>query len=475
MIYKNFFSTFIDNKIYKNIKFIKKPIKFILLAWSLIVIIVFSSLLYLSIPKFFNHLNHKTEIINFLKETYNIEVKQFSKISYKIFPNPRLDIKDSNIGINKPGLSGDFKIISLMLNISQLYKGDYSNFKKIKIYDSNLTLRIKNLENFIKYFSYLKKKLIIKNSNITIFEDKKKLISFKEVNLQNLNYYFKGLFENKKIDIKFFSEVEYNKLTIEIPEIGSFINILFSKSSNLKNYAGKLQSKILNNNFQFDFIKKDKIEIKNSFFRNKNISSSFNGFLDTYPYFNMDINLNIKNIVNKNKLIDFLKKNHKSIFDINKKLNGRININYNSEKAYKEFIKNLNTVLIIENGNLYIKRSKINFIDGSVIFSGEIKSYEDYKVFNFDIHTLINNKNKFIKKLNLDKNFKKIDLKTSGRLNLSSQKINFEKVLINNKYIANEKDLRLFKKTFESLIVNENIFNLFKLEKVEIFLSEVLK
>lgn len=475
MIYKNFFLTFLVNKIYKNIKLIKKRIKIILFIWCLIGIIVFSSLLYLSIPKFFNHLNHKSEIIKFLKENYNIEVKQLSNISYKIFPEPRLDIKNSDISINKPGLSGSFKTTSLLLNINQLYRGDYSNFKKIKIQDSNLSIKIKNFENFIEYFNNLKKKLIIKNSDIVILADKNKLITFKEVNLLNSNYHFKGLFKNKKIDIKFFSEINFNKLTIKAPEIGSTINILFSKNSNLKRYDGKLQSKILNNNFQFDFVKNKKIEIKNSFFRNKNISLSFDGFLNTNPYFNIDINFNIKNIVNKIKLLNYLKNNYKRNIDINKKLNGRININYTSDKPYKELIKNLNIVLLIENGDLYVQQSKIDFNEESLTFFGEIKNYEGYKVLNFDVRAAINDKSKLIKKINLDKKYKKIDLKTNGRFNLSSQKINFEKFLINNKYIANEKNLESFKKTFESLIVNENIFNFFELEKIEIFLLEVLK
>ena len=59
-------------------------------------------------------------------------------------------------------------------------------------------------------------------------------------------------------------------------------------------------------------------------------------------------------------------------------------------------------------------------------------------------------------------------------LNLLNKKINFEKINIDNLYIANEEDINYFKQTFENILFDDSFFKMFKKDKVKEFILEII-
>ena len=84
-------------------------------------------------------------------------------------------------------------------------------------------------------------------------------------------------------------------------------------------------------------------------------------------------------------------------------------------------------------------------------------------------------KKKFLRKLNKDyKNKDKtLDLEVKGRISILNKKINFEFVNINNTYNASKEDLVYYKKTFEKIILNKGIIEIFDLTKIKNFVKEI--
>ena len=75
------------NKIYKTInnKY-SKFFKFFFFLKYLFAIFLIAILLFLSIPKFFNYEKKQDIISSFLKDNYNLEIKNYKTIKYNILP-----------------------------------------------------------------------------------------------------------------------------------------------------------------------------------------------------------------------------------------------------------------------------------------------------------------------------------------------------------------------------------------------------
>ena len=66
-----------------------------------------------------------------------------------------------------------------------------------------------------------------------------------------------------------------------------------------------------------------------------------------------------------------------------------------------------------------------------------------------------------------------MNLKVKGNLNLLKKKINFLNLVTNDTYTASQEDLKFFKKSFEKILLDENIFDIFKSEKLKNFILDV--
>ena len=95
-----------------------------------------------------------------------------------------------------------------------------------------------------------------------------------------------------------------------------------------------------------------------------------------------------------------------------------------------------------------------------LFFDCYIKAKNKKKIFNFfSIKTKEKNKT--------------LELNAIGSLNILSQKTNFKSISLNNDYNASKEDLLYFKDTFERVLLDGNLINVFNKKKIKEFIKEV--
>ena len=61
-----------------------------------------------------------------------------------------------------------------------------------------------------------------------------------------------------------------------------------------------------------------------------------------------------------------------------------------------------------------------------------------------------------------------------GNLNVFNNKINFDKINMNENYEASSEDLKYFKRAFEDILFDKDFYNIFDIEKIRKFLKEII-
>ena len=102
-------------------KFIKKIISFIYYLRYLIFIFIFAIILLFTAPKLFNFVDKIDDLNDVLKNRHGFTIKNQGHIEYKIFPQPNLEIKDTNISIDKQFSNISFKELKIYTNLKSLY------------------------------------------------------------------------------------------------------------------------------------------------------------------------------------------------------------------------------------------------------------------------------------------------------------------------------------------------------------------
>ena len=93
--------------------------------------IVFSTIVYLNIPIFYNYNNSNFE--NQICEKSKIKCSIIGKISYRAFPSPRLKFKDFVIKDSKNNIIGKFKNLESNISILNLVNKKKIPYTKIEI------------------------------------------------------------------------------------------------------------------------------------------------------------------------------------------------------------------------------------------------------------------------------------------------------------------------------------------------------
>lgn len=466
-------------KNFNYIKDVKNFINIILFLRYIITIFVSFLFIYLLIPKTFNYSKRMSFIEKALIKDYNLEILKFSSISYRVLPTPRLNIKETKINFDQGLVEGRSNSLIILLPYLSMYDYENLKIKKIILSDSKITFDInksKLLPNFIKNIS---NKLLLTNSSISLKDESNNIINLNKFNFRNKenNFYLNAFFDEIKIILKYIIKEDKDKLIISIPDIGSDTVITFLNTNNLSSTSGNVKSKNLGNNIQFDFKKeKDKsIKITNSFFRNSFVSTTFNGTININPYFNFDLMLDIKNINNLRSVFYQFLLNSKDLIRVNKNLNGKLKINYIKKNYQSNYLNKIDINAFFENGNLILKDSHFEFTDGSVILNSILKDYKGYQYFDFEIISQIINMKKFLKKITVIKKIKtqNLDVKIKGNLNITSKKINFREILLNNNQIIKESEINNLKNSFENLVIKDGIYGFLEKKRINSFLRKI--
>ncbi len=433
--------------------------------------------LYIAIPKFFDYEKKGEEIKNFLLLNYQLEISSYNSIKYKIFPVPNISLENVNLTLNKNFNNFKANRINIYLDLNSIYKNKVTS-KKIFINENKMIMRLEDLEYLFDYFQNLKLKLTVKNLDLNLKKENDSLIKFKNINFSNYGFgkdKIQGMIFDKSFEI--FHDKKKKNLEFKILDTGISANFKITDYDKNQSLAGTSKINILNNYLKLDYlINKNQIVINRSKFRNKDLSLSFQNLIKLKPYFEMDLNINVEKI---NYILfsqlDLEKLLYKK--DIIKKLNSITKIEYEEKKLLQNnLIRKYNSKIYLENGRMN-DQSKIGIPGSSVVCKNETTLLSEPPRFYFKCNLKITNLKEFNKYFSISKNInnKPINLYFEGSINIFRNKVNFEKISIEEtNYIANNEDKIFFKKNFEDTLLKDGFFNIFKTQKIKNFINEII-
>ena len=462
-MFKNFYKT-IHTKYSRFLNFI------FFLRYLFIVFFV-SFALFIIIPYFFSYEKKIVDLSNYLKSNYNFIIKNSQSIKYSVLPLPHFKINNAEISFGDASPNLKTESLEIFPNFYSIY--NFKDFKadKLILKNSDTIIEISELKFFLKKLLFQENNLLVENLKIRITENNNQILAIDDVIYANYGYkkdLITGKIFKKKIKIEI--NENYKNLFFKIPDSGFDANIIFDK----KFSNGNIKLKILNSNskLKFNYIN-NVFEINDFFFRSKNLSFNNNSKIILNPFLDINTDFNIVNLnLNKFKKLSFEKilKSH----DLIKKINIKNQIIYKPKKFSSKYLEELNLKIDLAHGRVdFSKEIKI-----SKIFSqcnGRINLLEDYPQLFFNCVINAEDKQKLLKSFGIkskEKN-KSFILKVIGNLNLFNNKINFEKISMDENYKATQEDLKYFKNTFENILFKDNFMEIFSFKKIKKFIFEI--
>ena len=439
----------------KNFNFILKKKYIFRIIFYLLVFFIITFFSYFFTPKFFNYSSQLIE--ESLKVNNDINIKNISRISYKVFPTPRLKVSGSNFDVKKNILEIDGSELEIILNPSKIlnYKKIYYN--KIIIKNGSTEININNFNQILNYFKKNKLKISLRENNLIFVKNNKFLFEVNKGNTaispankkQKLD--INGTFLNHKISFLLDGKPGTgNNLTIKIPKLDILGSIFLGNKNEYGFLNGFINVEVLNNFFQFNFKKEKDIKIKKGFIRNNLINSSFEGKVALKPNFFFNLTSEPK-ILNMKKLFPKIQKEYFSDTVVNLELLNKINGVLNFKKKFQGN-------LIFENGEILFKNFKTG-ANNSIRFDAKISEFGKKGKIHFNIFKTIQHRKNTIKELEM-----------SGFIVPSTSKVVFEKVLFDKEnYKQNE--INNFEEKFKKEVVQKSISNIFNELKMNNFFN----
>ena len=465
------------NKIYKTInnKY-SKFFKFLFFLKYVFAIFLIAILLFISIPKFFNYEKKQEILKDYLVNYYDLELINFSSIEFKVFPLPNLYIKNANLKVKNKPIFFNTKNLNIFLNFKNIY--NYENFKgkRILLKDNKITLDIKKTNELLGYFENLENRIDVKKLNLKLKKKESSIVEIKKIYFSNYGYQ-KNKIMGEIFEKKFQAFLDSNKnLSFKILNTGIKANFNFEKTNQKNSLTGSSKINVLNNYLKFNFlIKNKKLKISKAKLKNKDLSIFFDGMIKIDPFFEIYSNIQI-NKINKRLIDNFSLEKILENKEILKKFNSNNKVSYDKRQKWrKSLIESHYSEFNLAYGSLTVL-SKTSIPGGVIDCKGNSLLIEEYPRFNFQCVFNIKNQKNFLNNFVTSKELSKdsLNLNVQGSLNLLNKKINFEKINIDNKYIAKEEDIVFFKETFERILFNKSFFDIFDMNKIKEFLVEVI-
>ncbi len=452
-----------------------KLFEFIFFLRYLFAIFFISIALFLAIPNFFNF-NKKIEIIKKnLLSNYEFEIGEYDEIKFNSLPLPNIEIKDVTIYIKPDNTKLNVKNLILFPKIFSVYNFNNFQLKKIIFKEAETILKVSSLKSFIEKIFKENNNQSYYNLNIQIINENKPVISLENIHHSNHGYK-KDTITGNVFGKPFQAKIKDNfqKINFKLLGSGLKVEINLKPKQDLNIVSGIFKLKILNSNLKFNFDHDSKrLNIFNSYFRNKNLSFENEGFVIFNPFLFIDWKVSIEDLntillkdINLDKLI-----NSKNFL---KKINMKNEIDYKSKKFSNDLIDELNLKFELAYGRInYVKKSLI--FGNSFECSGNMNSLEEYPLLYFDCSMEFNGKKQFFRKLSIKERKDNLNFKLSiiGNLNILNNKINFKKITSNENYKASKEDLEYFKNNFENILFDESFLEIFSLKKIKEFFLEV--
>ena len=447
--------------------------------------IILSALVYLNLPLFYNFDQSKIE--NVVCKGFKLKCEIQGKIKYNFFPTPRIKFKNLIIkdSINKYNHFAKVKDTQILISIINLQKKEDLNFLKIKFVDSIVNLDMNKFENYKNIFSKKHNSLpiIFRDGEIKFFDKKKHIAVI------------------KKIDMRYQSNKNITEMILKGRIIGDDLSLVYKdKKNNSKIFTLKLsnlglsakvevedqKNDVLSGNFSFKKDKnkllgifdkkKEKIIIKHSNLRNPFLDGKIDGEIKFLPFFDFDLNLNL-NSLNFNKLYTLLsnlnEEERKKLFKINKKINGKVNLNINKIFSKHTLINSLESEIKFINGDIYFERALLNLGKlGAADLYGAIKNDKKFTNFKFEKNIFVDNLKKFYNKFNIyNKEKVPYSLFVSGVIDLTNFNLRLNEISSSDKF--KEDDVLYIEKEFNDILLEDGYSTLLNFKKIKEFMQLV--
>ena len=289
--------------------------KFIFFLRYLIVIFFISIAIFLIIPNFFNYEKRAGTITSYLLKNYNIEIKKYEKIRFEALPIPKIKIE--NVLINFDGIEKNLKVKSLKIYPQLISIYNYKNLetKKVILKDNKILLQVPEIKPFIEKFFNKKKKFIIDNLEIDIYDERQSILKLKDIYYANFGYdenLITGIIFKKKFKVK----IDNNSKDINFELLKSGISANVNSNKNnlidldlrglLEEYSGKNLALII---IEYRSINEEKIYLKSKI-QGKNIVKKLiikNTDLSEEKFFEkiiIEVKKELINLIKSQNLID---------------------------------------------------------------------------------------------------------------------------------------------------------------------------
>ena len=465
--------------------------KFFLL--HLPVSIIFFGLLYLIIPTFYSYDKSSIEKIEkVLCKSQNIECSITGQVNYNFYPTPRIKIK--NLIINDSSEKKNILITAehaaIKLSIKNLLAKEKHEFKKIQLNNFDINLNIKNLKKyktiFTKRINFVP--IAFKKGRIIFFDGKNYVATIDKANLNlkfiqdSVNTILKGKFLNddiyinldiKRVDNKVLTNIILKLSKMNFLTKANFVNLEKDKDITGGNFLVKRGKNRITAIFDY----KDNVLIINkSNLKNPFLDGKLEGKITFLPYFNFNLDLNL-NSINFTKLYNFFlaldESKQKSLFKINNKINGQLNLS--SDKIYSDYnlVKSLESRIKFYNGNISIEQFLLNLGKlGAADILGIINNDKKFTNFKFESNIFVDNQKKFLSKLGIyNKQNIPSHLFISGNFDLKNIRTSFYE--ISNGKKLNIEDINYIEKEFNDLMLADGYGNLFLFSKFREFIKSI--
>ena len=445
----------------KNLKKLKidKNGKIILIFGGTVILF----LAYFLTPTFYDKQDIRNQIKTQIIKKYNFDVLFGEDISYGLLPKPHFFAKDVVIVNDKRNIA-EVKDFKIYLSINELISDNFE-IKDLVLNKANFKIN----KNDVNFFTDLLKvepnenNVLIKNSKI-FFENEREEILFinkiskskfyydfkkftNAVNSKNeiFNIPFKFLAENDKFNKEIFTKFYSKKIRLDLETEISYNNEI---------KEGILDISLINDNSSLDY------EIGNNYlkFLSKNKNNIYSGQMDFKPfYFTANFNyegISTKDILNKNSIIyDVLES---QLFN---NLNLNIDINFNIKDIVN--INELNNLFLkvgVEEGEINLDNSQIYWKDDLIINfkKGFFSSNNEDTNLIGKILIEVKNKDDFYSSYQVNKNFRKDinEIEFDFVYSLSQNKFSFDNVRVNK---VNNENVDEFINNFNSN--QDRVFN----------------
>ena len=452
--------------------------------------IIFFGILYLAIPTLYKY--DKSDFERLICKSKNIECVIRGDVHYRFYPTPRIKIKNLIINevLDKENTLIKIENSIIKLSIKNLLAKEKHKFKKINFNNFEINF---NLKNFKKYKNIFSKEInfvpiIFTNGQIT-FSDKSDYVgTIYDANLDlRLEGYSKeakltGNFLNDNIFISFNSKKTDDKPSTDVILKMSDLNLLtkvnlFNSEKDKNTISGNILIKKDKNRFTgiFDY-KDNEIIINKSNIKNIFSDGKLEGRVKFLPYFDFDLDLSLHNM-NFTKLYNYFlsldEKNQKNLFQINRKINGKLSLSSNKIYSSYNLVKSFESRIKFNNGNILVEQFLINLGKlGAADILGVISSDKKFTDFKYDSNIFVDNRKKFLSKFGIyNKQEIFSNLFVSGRFDLNNIKNSFYEIS-SDKELSKE-DVNFIEREFNDYMLADGYKNLFRFPKFKEFVKSI--